>query len=268
MTKTSSKALEKMETQQVTHQSIIRAVNFLKVFTPHNQPVGTNELSKRFNLNKSTVSRILSVMKDNKLLYQDPDTRKYQLGPLVAEMAMALNRSLDSHLISIAQPFLDDLSAKTGEGVALEVLAGKSSILSYQMPARKTLQVSVKLGERLPVHVGSGAKIIMAFSDTRFVEKLLDGKLIRFTPNTITEREVLKKHLIDYKKQGVAFDNGELDEDVYTVAAPIFNYQKRPVAAAVVVAPAKRMANKKVRSMIVQSVKETAKLISSKLFAK
>jgi DNA-binding IclR family transcriptional regulator len=134
------------------------------------------------------------------------------------------------------------------------------------MPAGKTLQVSGKLGERLPVHVGSGAKIIMAFSDAKFVEKLLEGKLSRYTPNTITNPEVLKKHLSDYRKQGVAFDNGELDEDVHTVAAPIFNYQKRPVAAAVVVAPAKRMTNKQVKSMVVASVKETAKLISSKLF--
>lgn len=255
-----------METQPVTHQSIIRAVNFLKIFTPYNHPVGTNELSRKFNLNKSTVSRILNVMKDNDLLYQDPNTRKYQLGPLVAEMAMALNRSLDAHLISIAQPFLDKLSAETGEGVALEVLSGKSSILSYQMPTRKTLQVSVNLGERMPVHVGSGAKIIMAFSEPEFVDKLLDGKLIRFTPNTITDPEILKEHLVEYHKQGVAFDNGELDEDVHTVAAPVFNYQKRPVAAAVVVAPANRMGNKQVKSKIIKSVKTTARLISSKLF--
>lgn len=255
-----------METQPVTHQSIIRAVNFLKVLIPINQPVGTNELSKRFNLNKSTVSRILNVMKENGLLYQDPDTRKYQLGPLVVEMALALNRSLDSHLVSIAQPFLDALSAETGEGVALEVLSGNSSILAYQMPTRKTLQVSVNLGERLPIHAASGAKIIMAFSDPDFVEKLLDRKLMRYTPNTITDPEVLKENLIEYRRQGVAFDHGELDEDVHTVAAPVFNYQKMPIAAAVVVVPAKRMENKQVKSKIVKIVKETAKAISSKLF--
>jgi DNA-binding IclR family transcriptional regulator len=255
-----------METLQVTHQSIIRAVNFLKVLIPHNQPVGTNQLSQEFSLNKSTVSRILNVMKENGLLYQDPGTKKYQLGPLVAEMAMALNRSLDSHLISIAQHFLDALSVDTGEGVALEVLSGKSSILAYQMPTRKTLQVSVSLGERLPVHVAAGAKIIMAFSDPDFVEKLLDKKLMRFTPNTITDAEVIKKNLIEYRRRGVAFDHGELDEDVHTVAAPVFNYKKIPIAAAVVVVPTTRMGNKQEKAKLAHAVKKTAKLISSKLF--
>lgn len=255
-----------METHPVTHQSMIRAINFLKAFIPNNQPIGTNELSKKFNLNKSTASRILSILKENELLYQDLDTKKYQLGPLVAEMAKAMDRSFDAHLISIAQPFLEALGAATGEGVALEVLSGNNSILAYQIPTRKTLRVSINLGERLPVHVGSGAKIIMAFSDPKLVAKMLDHKLIRFTSSTITDPRVLKKKLLDYHRQGVAIDNGELDEDVHTVAAPIFNYQKIPVAAAVVVAPAKRMKNKIVKSKIVKCVIETAQSISSRLY--
>jgi IclR family KDG regulon transcriptional repressor len=255
-----------MEQIPMTHQSIVRAINFLKAFIPYNQPMGTNEFSERFNLNKSTVCRILQVLRDNELLYQDPDTKKYYLGPLAAEMGMAVSKSLQTHLITIAQPFLDELSITTGEGIALEVLSGKSSILAYQMPARKTLRVSVKLGERLPCHVTSGAKIIMAFSEPDFVDKLLDKKLEPFTPNTITNPEILREHLIEYRRQGVAFDHGELDEDVYTIAAPIFNYEKRPVAAAVVVVPAKRMMDKEIKSKIITSVKETARLISSKLF--
>ena len=255
-----------MKTQPMTHQSIIRAINCLKALVPLNQPVGTNELSRQFKLNKSTVSRILNILKENELLFQDPDTKKYQLGPFIAEMAMALNRSLDAHLISIAQPFLDELSVKTGEGIALETMAGGNSILSYQMPTRKTLRVSVNVGERLPVHVSSGAKIMLAFSDPTFVDKMLDRELTRFTPNTITDPDVLKRLLLDFRKQAVAFDRGELDEDVHTVAAPIFNYQRQPIAAAVVVTPANRMASKTITSEIIESVKETATLISSRLF--
>jgi IclR family KDG regulon transcriptional repressor len=255
-----------MEQIPMTHQSIVRAINFLKAFIPYNQPMGTNEFSERFNLNKSTVSRILSVLRDNGLLYQDPDTKKYYLGPLAAEMGMAISKSLQTHLITIAQPFLEELSITTGEGIALEVLSGKSSILAYQMPTRKTLHVSVKLGERLPLHVTSGAKIILAFSGSEFVDKVLDKKLERFTPNTITDPEILKKHLVEYRRQGVAFDRGERDEDVYTIAAPIFNYEKRPVAAAVVVAPAKRMMDEAIQSKIITAVKETAQLISAKLY--
>ena len=255
-----------METQPVTHQSVIRAIHFLKAFIPNNQPMGTNELGRMFDLNKSTVSRILNILKDEGLLHHDPDTKKYQLGPVVAEMAMALNRAFDTHLIFMAQPFLDELSAATGEGIAVEVMSGNSSILAYQMPTRKTLRVSVNLGERLPVHVSSGAKIIMAFSDAKSVDSLLTGELTAYTANTITDPEVLKANLVEYRRHGVAFDCGELDEDVHTVAAPIFNYQKKPVAAVVVVVPAKRMQSKQLQTKIVEAVKKAAGSISSQFF--
>jgi DNA-binding IclR family transcriptional regulator len=205
-------------------------------------------------------------MKDQGLLYQDPDTRKYQLGPLVAEIASAMNRSFDTHLISLAQPFLDKLSADTGEGVAIEVLAGDSSVLAYQIPARTTLRVTANVGDRLPVHVSSGAKIILAFSDPQRVDKILDRKLVRYTANTITDPEVLKKHLIEYRRQGVAFDYGELDEDVYTVAAPILNYEQKPVAAVLIAGPDKRMGTNLKESEMIKSVKEAALSISKRLF--
>ena len=118
----------------------------------------------------------------------------------------------------------------------------------------------------MPIHVTSGAKIIMAYSEPDFVDKLLERKLVRLTPNTITDPDALKANLIEYHRQGVAFDYGEMDIDVHTIAAPIFNYEKKPVAAAVVVVPANRMDKKEVKSKIIKSVKETSRLISSKLF--
>jgi DNA-binding IclR family transcriptional regulator len=51
-------------------------------------------------------------------------------------------------------------------------------------------------------------------------------------PKKITDPEVLKKNLIEYHREGIAFDFGEMDIDVHTVAVPIFNYEKKPVAAA------------------------------------
>jgi DNA-binding IclR family transcriptional regulator len=71
------------------------------------------------------------------MLYQDQETKKYQPGSLVAALGTAVFQSLETHLVTIAQPYLDELSIKTGEGVALEILSGESSILAYQMPAKK-----------------------------------------------------------------------------------------------------------------------------------
>ena len=250
--------------ENIKHQSIERAINILKAFIPNNQPMGTTELSKRLNLNNSTVCRILQALRDNEVLQQDPFTKKYQLGLLAADIGIAVNQSLETHLTSIAQPFLDELSMSIRETAALEVMSGKSTVLVYRVIGPQRLNVSLNIGERLPVHAVSGAKVIMAFSAPETVDKLLNKKLERFTPNTITDPKIVKKHLIGYHSQGVAFDYGELDIDIYSVAAPIFNHEKRPVAAAVIVAPASRM-NSGVKSKAIKLVKKAAMSISSKL---
>jgi len=253
-----------MKSKTKTHLSIERAVDILKAFIPHNQPIGTTELSERLNLNTSTVWRILRSLRDNNLLHQDPLTKKFQLGRFAASLGMAVSQSLQTHLITMAQPFIDELSIAIRETAALEVMSDNNFILAYRTNGPQRLNVSFNLGERLPVHAASGPKVIMAFSTPETVDELLNKKLERFTSKTITDPATIKRNLIEYHKQGVAFDYGEVDNGIYTVAAPIFDYERKPVAAAVIAAPANRMTFR-VKSRSVKLVKKCAKSISSKL---
>ena len=216
-----------MQKKHSTHQSIERAISILKAFVPFNQPMGTTELSQMLDLNNPTVCRIMQTLRDNCFLQQDPFTKKYQLGPLAADIGMAVNKSLETRLVAIAQPFIEELSMEIEETVALEVMSGKSTILAYRVNGPQRLNVSLKIGERPPAHAASGAKIIMAYSSPETVDEWLNDKLEPFTPYTITDPTKLKKALIEYRSKGVSFDFGELDIDVYTVAAPIFNHEKK-----------------------------------------
>jgi len=97
------------------------------------------------------------------------------------------------------------------------------------------------------------------------VDDLLKNKLKRYTRKTITDPRVLKRRLNDVRKTGVAFDYGELDPDMQGMAAPVFNYEKRPVAAVVTVGPASRMKSL-MGSEAVSLLKASAGKISSMLY--
>ena len=56
-------------------------------------------------------------------------------------------------------------------------------------------------------------------------------KLKRYTSNTITTKAHLRKELEKIRQQGYARVDGELEVGLYTLAAPIFNDEKTPVAA-------------------------------------
>ena len=164
---------------------------------------------------------------------------------------------------------MDKLHSVTNETISLDIMTGMIKIRLKEIISKHSISYMDKKNYEYYMWAGATGKALLSLLDERELDMVFHFfELIPLTPNTITDPEVLKKNLIEYRRQGVAFDHGEMDEDVHTIAAPVFNYQKMPVAAAVVVVPAKRTADKRVKAKLAKSVKETAALISSRLFFK
>jgi IclR family KDG regulon transcriptional repressor len=90
-------------------------------------------------------------------------------------------------------------------------------------------------------------------------------ELKRYTPNTISDREQLKKHLATVAEQGYAVDNEELDSGVRCVSAPIRDYTRRIIGAVSISGPSMRFSDERVEKELIPLVKKAAEEISSKL---
>jgi IclR family acetate operon transcriptional repressor len=242
-----------------------KVLRILKTFSVKDHEVGNLELSEKLGFPRSTVNRLLHVLESSGFVRQNPETKKYMLGRSAADIGRAFSRSLSTQLVSIAYPHLDGLRDRIGETVGLEVISGNNTTLVYEAQGPSPVRVSFNVGDRLPFHVAAGAKAILAFSSPDVIESQLKEKLTRFTPNTITRRKILKSQLEEIRRQGVAFDHGELNSDVHAMGAPIFNHDNKPVAAIVIAAPAYRMQTH-IESNGALLLKETAAKISAKLF--
>lgn len=242
-----------------------KALKILMSFTPHNHEMGTLELSNKLGIHKSTVSRLLHLLKDYDFLEQNPDTKKYILGRSAAEIGNAAVKSLHNNIVSLAQPHLNALSAAVGESVALEVLSGDQVVLAHQVEGQRHIRFSFTLGEQTPLHVAAGAKAILAFSEPEFVDRCLKKKFTRFTPNTISSKKKYLEVLEEVRKTGIAFDKGERYEDVWAIATPIFGHDRAPVAAVVIAGPATGWTSSFIEQAI-PPLKKTAGEISERLF--
>ena len=247
-----------------THKTLGKGLELLLAFVPHNREMGTVELSKKLGFHTSTVSRLLHVLVNYGFLQQDPQSKKFMLGKSASDIGRSVNKFLNTNLVTIAKPYIENLSRTISETAAFEVMVGNSTILTYRADGPQAVRVSVQVGGRLPVHVASGAKAILAYSSPEVFDSLIKGRLKRFTPNTITNRKILRQKLDEIRQQGVAFDHGELDIDVHTMAAPVFNHDQRAVAAVVIAAPAYRWRSHP-ESHFVSLLKETATKISTRL---
>jgi IclR family KDG regulon transcriptional repressor len=242
-----------------------KALKILLAFTPYNHEMGTLELSKKLEIHKSTVSRLLHVLTSYGFLQQNPATKKYFLGRSAAEIGDAAVKSLNTAIVSLSQPYLNDLSQLVGESVALEVLSGNEVILASHMEGQQHIRFSFKLGELVPIHVAAGAKAILAYSDTQKVSQFLKRKFVRFNDNTIVSKKAFRELLEEIKKTGIAYDRGERYEDTHAIATPIFNHEGNPVAAVVIAGPAFRLTPRFLEEVIA-ALKKTASEISQRLF--
>ncbi len=244
--------------------SIEKALEILRAFTPENRPLRSVEISHRLGMNKATVNRILITLKKRGFVVQDDATRRYRLGPSTALLGRAVKQSLNGRLVALAKPYLDSLRDKVGETVHLEVLTGGRIFLSYSAKGIRQVTVTPRVGDQMAVNANAGAKVIMAFCPKEMVAKHLAGTLTKFTTKTVTAPSKILQEYEVIRATGLAYDKEEYDEDVHAVAAPVFNHEDRVVAAVVIIAPAFRMSSS-IESGSLELLKDAATDISDRL---
>ncbi len=254
-----------MEAERTTHAAVEKALRILMAFIPRNEKTAALALSKKLGLHPSTTTRLLKVLKKHGFVEQDPETKKYSLGRSNLFLAQAVIESLNTDLVSTARPFIDRLRDRINESVGLEVWVGDTTTLAYVAPGPQLVRISATLGARMPVHVAAGARAIMAHLPAKVVDGLLDAEFMRFTPKTITDPKALKRKLKEIREKGISLEQGELDEDVHVLAAPVFDHRKSPVAAVVIGCPAYRMKTH-AQGKTAALLKETAAQISARLY--
>ena len=94
-----------MKKKPEEYSSVRKAIEILMAFTPHNQDMGTLELSQKLGIHKSSVSRLLGVLTYHGLLQQDPITKKYKLGKVTAEISTTPSRHVEEGITMLIRTF-------------------------------------------------------------------------------------------------------------------------------------------------------------------
>lgn len=246
------------------YNAVEKALLVLNNFADRNQPIGTVELAERLSLNKTTVNRIMNTLKKHDFLEQNPLNKQYSLGPRVALLGKSITQSLEGQTAMIAKPYADRLRDQVGETVHVEVLSGHHIYLAYAVRGPNPVSVAIDVGDIVYPHAHAGAKCIAAFSEPEKVDRWLQNKLIKYTRHTLSDTTKIRERYREFVQNGIAVDNGEYDENVFALAAPVFDNTAKAVASVVVVAPYMRKADLE-RKHVIRTIKETAGLISNRL---
>jgi DNA-binding IclR family transcriptional regulator len=187
-------------------------------------PCGLAELCERTGLPRATAHRLAAGLEANRLLARDGEGR-WRLGPAVTELAAHVN----DPLLAAGAVVLPGLREITGESVQLYRREGTARICVAALEPPAGLRDTVPVGARLPMNAGSGAKVLLAYSDAATQQAVLPSA-------TFTERS-----LAEVRRRGWAQSAAEREPGVASVSAPVRDGRGAVIAAVSVSGPIDRM---------------------------
>ena len=193
-------------------QSLERGLAVLSAFRSGRPQLGVSELGRELGLSRSTTHRYVATLAALGYLQQDPDSKRYRLGPRVLDLGFSAINSME--LREVAAPHLRELSDETGFTVNMAILD------------------ELHVGARLPAYCTSLGKVLLAWlpADDQS-ERLERIELVRRGPNTITSRPAFAAELGRVKANGYAISNEELAFGLRSIAAPVLTHDGAAPAA-------------------------------------
>ncbi|HYW55559.1 MAG TPA: SMP-30/gluconolactonase/LRE family protein [Polaromonas sp.] len=207
-----------------------KAMGLLNIVSLAPAPMTFTELLRAASLPKATLHRILATLMREGLLRHDPYTKSYKLGFRLLELAHEVWSDFDLRLA--AQDEMVRLRDSISESVVLAVLDGENIVIVTSEDAGRGSGFTSKVGQRLPAHATSAGKAILAYLDpTRQAALLQSLTLTAYTSSTLTTLSALRGELDLTRARGYAIDRLEHNENVFSMAAPIFDIEGRPLGA-------------------------------------
>lgn len=187
-------------------------------------PCGLADLCVRTELPRATAHRLASGLEAHRLLARDSAGR-WRLGPALNE----LSAGVADPLLAAGAAVLPGLRETTGESVQLYRREGTTRVCIAALEPPAGLRDTVPVGARLPMTAGSGARVLLAYSDPETQRAVLPSA-------AFTERT-----LADVRRRGWAQSAAEREPGVASVSVPVRDPGGAVIAAVSVSGPIDRM---------------------------
>ena len=218
-------------------RALERGLRILTAFRPQRPELGLQELHEALALDKATLLRLLSVLRQAGFVVLDDATGRYRLGLRAFEVGSAYLPAVP--LEHVALPVLRELSARTGQTANLAVLDGREVVHTAVVLPERPLRFHTRAGLRDAAYCTALGKVLLAHMEPGALASYLEEvPLTRRTPATITTRAALRRELAAVRRGEPAEDREEDVPGLRCLALPIRDATGQVVAATSISGPA------------------------------
>lgn len=212
-----------------TIKSLLRAVRILEIISQETE-IGIADLSRKAELSKSTVYRLVSTLEEAGCILQNPSNMKYHLS--LKLFTLGKRALLQFDLRSFVRPFLKKMMSEVHETVVFGTLEDGYVVYLDSIIFPQEIQPLFFVGNRSPAHCTSIGKAILAhLPENEQLNILKKRELKSYTKNTITDISALRCEFQKIRARGYAVNNEERIPGAVSIAAPLRNYKNVIVGA-------------------------------------
>jgi IclR family KDG regulon transcriptional repressor len=219
-----------MAQEPASDGTVGKALDVLDAVAAYGRPVRFSDLLAHSAYPKATLYRFLQTLTHQGMLGYDEDRGTYSLGIRLVRLAHAAWST--SSLAPIARPYLDELSAETGETIHLAQMDQGQVLYVDKRNAAKPVDMFSSAGKVGPAYCTGVGKAMLAYLDDAALEAALSRQSFhRFTSGTLDTPDKLKAELAAIRARGHAFDREEHEPGIICCAVPILSRSGRALGA-------------------------------------
>ena len=182
----------------------------------------------------------------------------YRLGPKAFRLAADVSSAWS--LPRTLRGYISSLAAHSQETAALAVMDFEMRRFVYidAIESPQPVRYASRIGMSGPLYATAAGRVLLAYQPQDFQDSFIDNaKLTPITPQTNTDRAMLRRQLAEVREQGYWLSIGEAVAGSAAVAAPVFGPDGAILAALSLGAPQERL--EKNRDAYVRAVIRTAR---------
>jgi DNA-binding IclR family transcriptional regulator len=195
-------------------QVVARTASLLRALSTTPEGLTPQEIALECDIPRPTVYRLVKALASEDFVRMLPNGR-ILVGPGLMRVAIANRRDIRHDL----RPFMEQLAREIDEHTEMAVLYAGEVLFVDQYVTRRVMRAITNVGTRGPLHCSANGKALLASLTPIEMEDILPKELVRITPNTITDIEVLRAEIAEVRRRDLAFDLEEYTPGVCACGA-------------------------------------------------
>lgn len=205
------------------------SVLILDLLAASSYPLTLSEISTHTGIPLASGHRIVQALLDHQLIAPDPSRKKaYCIGSRIFQIASTIYNK--QSLIPFFFPIAEILKNEIHKLIFLAVPVGNKVVVVSKVEPSLNTQFNLYIGQTMPLYRSASGKAILSMRSPDFQRSYIRGEE-KINPDIGNCRDILEDELERAHRLGYAVSQGEVEQHLSCIAAPVLNLRNEPVAA-------------------------------------